>query len=156
MNRAAMIIALVGGMLCSCKAKNAQTTGNLISRCMEAQHTTDDYVLVTKCAPLGPQERFEGTWLVAFELNAFRKDYSSVPVELAPDAYELVATPAVNSRVRVNPAIASAYQITFLGREVRVPVGIYKTIVLDRVMSLNPVPVSPDIYGPQPQSSKHS
>ena len=116
---------------------------------MEAQHTTDDYVLVTKCEPLGPQRKFQGTWFVGFELSVFRNDYAGVPAEPNGHEYDLVAPALVSGRAHARDrAGVSAYQVTFLGREYQVANKPDPNhLVADRMLSVRSVPVSPGFTG---------
>jgi hypothetical protein len=85
MNRSAIkAMVLTGGALAACHAKDVQRSldPKTVSACMDAQHSHDDYLLVTKCEPLGPQERFQGTWFTGLEMDAFAKGYSKTPADL--------------------------------------------------------------------------
>jgi hypothetical protein len=121
---------------------------------MAAQHSHDDYFLVTRCEPLGPQQRFQGTWFVGFELSAFRRGYSGLPAELGTGPaglYEIIVPSSLSERVHAKDSQgAFAYQVTFLGRESSLPAmpGV-KLMVADKMLSLHPVPISPGVSKPR-------
>ena len=154
--RADKAIVLVGSLLAACHSGGERKSSDphAVSACMAAQHSHDDYLLVTKCEPLGPQESFAGTWFVGFELSVFRKGYAAVPAEpptSTGNAYELVVPTKLSTSMYAKyPEGPSAYQVTFLGRESALPFmpGV-KLVVADRVLSLRPVPIRSDASKPQ-------
>jgi hypothetical protein len=154
--RTAKIIALVGSILAGCQAKDSQKPADpkAVSACMAALHSHDDYFLVTKCEPLGPQRRFQGTWFVGFELSAFRRSYSGVPADLGtgPTGVDEIVVPAsLSERIHARDSEgASAYQVMLLGRESSLAAmpGV-KLVVADRVLSLQRVPISSSVTQPR-------
>lgn len=146
----AKAIVLVGTLLSACHRKEQQRATDLksVSACMKAQQSHDDYLLATKCLPLGPEAKVKGTWVVGFEISAFRKDYQGVPADLGTgtdNRYELIVPTALGERVHADDAKGPlAFQLSFLGRESALTaMGGAKTIVADKVLSLRRVPLSP-------------
>jgi hypothetical protein len=146
--RLAKAIVLVSVTLTACHEKDVTKSRDpeAVSACMDAGHSHDDYALVTKCEPLAPQEMFQGTWFVGFELSVFREGYAGVPAELGASLhsqYEIVAPASLNERVHAQDSNgASAYQVSFLGRQSLIPET--KMMVADRIVSIRRVPLSPN------------
>jgi len=119
--------------------------------CMHSQATNDDYLLVTKCEPLGPSEKFEGTWFFGFETSLFRRGKQAsagVPekfADITPDDYQLIAPTSISSAVLDrDPSRICAIHVVFVGRPslLRVkpePV----TVVVDKMLAMRAVPFSP-------------
>jgi hypothetical protein len=116
---------------------------NSVVACMAAQETNDDYVIATKCEPLGPSLEFRGTWFVGFESSLFVDGYTSVPAQVDPDgqvAELIVPTRLARSYNPENAMSPAAFQVSFVGRKSALPSksGRY-VIVLDNVISIRSV-----------------
>lgn len=121
---------------------------------MAGQQSHDDYLQVTKCEPLGPEVKMQGTWVVGFEISVFRKNYLGIPADLGTgteDLYDLIAPTALEDRVHAKDSEGpAAYEISFLGRVSELPrMGGSTTVVADRVLSLRRVPISPSVSQPR-------
>jgi len=155
MNRCATIFIMCAA-LPACHARDTQKRADPkeVSACLAGQSGHDDYFLVTKCEPLGPQERFQGTWFAGFELSEFRPGYFGVPADFGKgrDASYLIVPTAWSRRAfAADPAeCPCAYQITFLGRESSEPYmpGV-KLVVADKILSFHRVPISPSVANPR-------
>jgi len=147
-------IVLVGCIISACQPKDTQKPADprTVSACMAAEHSHDDYLLVTKCEPLGLQKTFHGTWFVGFEMSVFRMDYSGIPADLGNpfDQYRIVVPTSLDQRVHARDAVGpSAYKVTFQGREallLKKPGE--KLIVADRMLALRAVPMSSKVPRP--------
>jgi hypothetical protein len=140
----------------SCSQHKQKATDNkAILSCMAAEPSNDEYLQITKCAPLGPQVKWRGTWFTGFEISAFARGYAEIPARIPSPtqlpAYSLVVPKALYERANANnPAGPTAYQITFVGRLLLRPESQdMKTIVLDRIVSIHRVPISPILPTPQ-------
>ena len=147
-------IILVGCIIGACQPKDAPRAADprTVSACMAAEHSHDDYLLVTKCEPLGPTRTFHGTWFVGFEMSVFRMDYSGIPADLGNpfDQYWIVVPTSLDRRVHARDAVGpSAYQVTFQGREALLPKRPgEKLIVADRMLALRAVSMNSKIPSP--------
>jgi hypothetical protein len=109
---------------------------------MAAQHSTDDYLLVTKCEPLEQSRLFHGIWTVGFESSSFRESdrTASTPISTS-EHYELIVPSSLRRMVHGSDSSGdTVYELSFIGRRSRLPLGPgYGTIVLDRVISMHKV-----------------
>lgn len=128
-----LFYALTACVLSSCNSEPATkpVDPKSVLACMRAQHSNDDYILETRCAPLGPREAYSDTWYVGFEESLFRSDSAQ------HIAYEIIAPAQIRARVRRNDGGTSALQLSFLGRESRMPgLAGRKVLVLDQLVSI--------------------
>jgi hypothetical protein len=109
-------------MLAAChkQTERASIDTDPISACMQKLKTEDDYVLTTTCEPLGPEQAFNGTWFVGFELSSFRPGYLETPADIraAKDTYQIIAPKSVDAFAHARDELGrAAYQISFKGRK---------------------------------------
>ncbi|WP_309661278.1 hypothetical protein [Sphingomonas sp.] len=140
--------ALIG---CSTKASDETAKAKSVLACMSHQRSTDDYLLVTECEPLGVSEKFAGTWFVGFEVSTFRDNYTVVPAEsgLSSGQYQLIVQKQLSFKAHLNDATKPmAYQIEFRGRKSLLKAGANKgTIVLDHLFAIRSVPLGMTVTG---------
>jgi hypothetical protein len=112
--------------------------------CMSAQQTSDDYLLVTKCEPLGPKNKFEGTWVVGFETSLFTTAHHKLNLkdQKVTDKFSTIIVPA-KFRRRIHsqdPARYITYRVVFVGREsLMLPKEGHQIIVMDEIISMEPM-----------------
>jgi hypothetical protein len=98
---------------------------------------------------------FRGTWFTGVEISAFAKDYADVPARIPSPtkspAYSLAVPTYLHEETNPNNLPGPlAYQINFVGRLLlRSENQSVKTIVVDRVVSIRRVPVSPILPTPE-------
>ena len=130
--------------LFGCQARAPAPSGTIeeilvsVSDCMHKEASNDDYVLVTKCEPLGPSHRMEGIWIVGFERSSFRELNSDGQFE--NEAW-LVAPEAITTRAyRPNTPGFRSFRISFNGRVSKVPMlRDTRQVVLDELLSMREV-----------------
>ena len=117
---------------------------NSVMACMARQQGHDDFIVVTRCEPLGPERHFSGTWFAGFEVSSFRMGYDSVPAELGRPAklHRLVVEKELNTQIHSKDyAGVAAYQVEFYGRASLLSrTDLPGTIVLDRLIRIRQVP----------------
>ena len=107
---------------------------------MSSQSTHDDYLLVTRCEPLGKSERIAGTWFVAFEASLFKEGRPARGGRLT-EYHELIVPAQLNDAVhKVDATGYAAYDVVFIGRRSLLQLKSEpSTIVADRVVSMRRV-----------------
>lgn len=131
--RVAAGILLLG--LACCHQKRADPKPVL--SCMASQQGHDDYLLVTRCEPLGKSERIAGTWFVAFELSLFKKGRPTRDDRLT-QYHQLIVPAPLNAAVhKIDATGVAAYEIVFMGRRSLVQAGPEPNIfVADKIISM--------------------
>jgi hypothetical protein len=99
--------------------------------------------MLLACIPFSKPETIEGSWVVGFEANSFYEGEPASPVTLKryltlsldkPDPPSTYAILVFNPDVPVDGKLR-AFQIRFVGRRAKCPVGPEHEIVVDRVLS---------------------
>ena len=139
-----IVLTFSAWLVAACHPRSTHDARDLKSvlACMREHATSDDYALVTKCEPLGQTRKFQGTWLVGFEVSAFRIGAEEVYItDDERDLYELIVPASLSSQVHTTDPIAPAnYHISFFGRQSLLPPRVGRgTIVLDRIISIHVV-----------------
>jgi hypothetical protein len=132
------IVLLLG--LASCREKQADPKAVLA--CMSSQPTHDEYLLVTRCEPLGKSERIAGTWFVAFEMSLFKEGEVSKSGRLT-EYHQLVVPTQVDEAVhKVDATGYAAYDVVFVGRQSLLQLRSEPTtFVADKIISMRRVQV---------------
>ena len=125
-----------------CREKQADP--RQVLACMSSQPSHDEYLLVTRCEPLGKSEKMTGTWLVGFETSLFKEGSVKSGGRLS-EYHQLVVPSRINDVVHKADATGYAtYELVFVGRRSLLQ---YKsepsTFVADRIISVRRAQMQP-------------
>lgn len=132
---AILLLALAGW-------REKQPDPEAVLTCMSSQPNRDDYSQVTRCEPLGKNERIAGTWFVAFETSLFKEGHASKGDRLT-EYHRLIVPTTIGEAVhKIDAKGYAAYEVVFVGRRslLQLP-SEPRTFVADKIVSMRRVQV---------------
>lgn len=131
---------LFSGLGCDQSSVSKTTTEDSILKCMSKQHSSSDYDKITSCYPLSRQMHFQGTWFFGFEESVFLPGYSKTPARSNGQGIPLIYRKTLGRTMPViHEGQRGAFQIAFVGRRTLDNRPAFRAIVVDRLISAEPV-----------------